>query len=297
MYAIAGVSGRTGAAVARALLDQGAPVRVIVRRADAGADWHKRGAEVAIADLGDAQALTEALRDMQGAYLLNPPRYDLADPFAVAGVVGAAMAKAVAASGVARAVVLSSVGAHQPAGTGIIASTRRLEQAFTAIATPVAFLRANYFFENWGAVVPAVTGDGVLPAFLAPLERPIPMATVADIAAAIVTLLTGPAWQGRRTVDLASFRASPLIVAAAFADAAGRPVRAVAVPREQWAGILRGAGMSREVADAFVAMYDGINEGVVVADTASERQTGATTLAAAARALLPGDGRGAQLSA
>jgi NAD(P)H dehydrogenase (quinone) len=165
------------------------------------------------------------------------------------------------------------------------------------VAAPIAFVRANYFFENWVSVLPAVTGQGVLPAFLTPLDRAIPMVAVADIGAAAAELLTGPAWQGRRTIDLASFGASPRDVAAALAEATGKAVHPVAVPREQWAGILRGAGMSDAVAQAFVAMYDGINGGVVVAEAASERRAGATALGAAARALVSDTARGRRTGA
>jgi uncharacterized protein YbjT (DUF2867 family) len=286
MYAVAGVTGQTGAAVARALLEAGAPVRVVVRRPDAGAQWRALGAEVAVADLADAGALARALAGTQGAYLLNPPRYDVADPFTEAQRVGAAFAEAIAAVRVPRVVVLSSVGAHQPAGTGIIGTTRRIEQALAAVAAPIVFLRANYFFENWANVLPAARGDGVLPAFLAPADRRVPMVPVADIAAAVVALLRGPAWTGHRVVELASFDASPADVAAALGGALGKPVAAVGVPHAQWKGILQGAGFRAEIADEFVAMYDGINGGVVAAQPGTERIRGGASLPDAVRALV-----------
>jgi uncharacterized protein YbjT (DUF2867 family) len=285
MFAVAGVTGQTGAAVARALLAAGAPVRVIVRRADAGAPWRALGADVAVADLAESGALARALAGTQGAYLLNPPRYDLADPFAEAQRIGAAFAEAIAASVVPRVVVLSSVGAHQPAGTGVIGTTRRIEQALAAVAAPIVFLRANYFFENWTNVLPAARGDGVLPAFLAPADRRVPMVTIADIAAAVVALLRGAAWTGHRVVELASFEASPADVAAALGGALDKTVNPVMVPHTQWKGILQGAGFRAEIADEFVAMYDGINHGVVAAQPGTERIRGGSSLADAARAL------------
>src|SRR5215213_6926642 len=98
MYAIAGVSGNTGAAVATRLLRAGEKVRVIVRRAEAGASWQAQGAEVAIADLGDASALSAALRGATAAYLLNPPAYNDSDPVGRAAAVGRAFAQAIDAS-------------------------------------------------------------------------------------------------------------------------------------------------------------------------------------------------------
>jgi NAD(P)H dehydrogenase (quinone) len=282
MYAVAGVSGQTGTAVAEALLAVGETVRVIVRRADAGAAWRARGAEVAIADIGDATALTAALRGTRGAYLLNPPAYGAADPFAVAASVGASFAQALAASGIGRAVILSSVGSHLAQGTGIIATNRRIEQELVNVAVPVASLRARYFFENWRHALGAVTANGILPSFLTPLGRRVGMVAVDDIAAEVVALLRGAAWQGRRIVELASFDASPAEVAAALAKALERDVKPVPVARDQWAGILAGGGMGPAAVAAFVEMYDGINAGVVVPPSETEARRGSTDLATAA---------------
>jgi uncharacterized protein YbjT (DUF2867 family) len=285
MFAVAGVSGQTGAAVAEALLAAGESIRVIVRKPEAGNAWRARGAEVAVADLTDVPAMTAALHGTRGAWLLNPPRYDQADPFAQAGNVGAAVAAALNASGIPRAVVLSSVGAHQAAGTGIIGTAHQFERALAGVTTPIALLRANYFFENWNNVLGAVRASDVLPTFLDPLARAIPMAAVADIGIAAAELLRGPAWTGTRTIDFASFDASPADVAAAFGSVLGKTVKAVAVPQEQQAGILQSAGFRPEIAAAFVQMYEGINGGVAVAAAGSERRRGSTTLVGAARAL------------
>ena len=286
MYAVAGVSGKTGAAVARALQAVGEPVRVIVRRVEAGEVWEARGAEVAVVDLTDRAALTAALRGTKGAYLLNPPRYDVADPFAEADKVGAALAHAIDASGTGRVVLLSSVGGHLTAGTGIIGTTHRVEEALADTKTPVAVLRARYFFENWAHVLGAARGDGVLPSFLAPADRRVPMVPVADIASAVAELLRGAPWTGRKVVELASFEASPLEVAAAVGAALDKPVAPVIAPHEQWAGILRGNGFSPEVAAAFVAMYDGINAGIVSPQSGIERRQGKSSLTQAARNLV-----------
>jgi len=287
MYAIAGITGHTGAATAEALLAAGEKIRVIVRRADAAAPWAARGADVAIADLGDAVALTTALRGTQGAFLLNPPAYAAADPFTVAQRQGAVFAQAIADSRVPRVVVLSSIGAQHAAGTGIIRTTHLVEQALADANTPVAFLRAAYFIENWAAVLPAVRGDGVLPSFLAPLDRAFPMVPVADIGAAAADLLRGPGWQGPRAVELAGASdATPVAVAAAFAAALGKPVEAVAVPREQWAGILGAAGFAPALIEAFMQMYDGILSGHVTAEAGNERRRGTLPLERAVRDLL-----------
>src|SRR5260370_37762196 len=79
MFVISGVSGHTGAAAASTLLSQGKQVRVIVRDAHKGEPWRQRGAEVAVANLADATALTAALRGAEGVYALIPPDYGADD--------------------------------------------------------------------------------------------------------------------------------------------------------------------------------------------------------------------------
>lgn len=78
-FAIAGVSGRTGRVAAEKLLGQGHEVRVIVRDAKKGEEWAGRGAAVAVADVGDSEALASALDGVDAAYLLIPPHMGVED--------------------------------------------------------------------------------------------------------------------------------------------------------------------------------------------------------------------------
>ena len=286
MFAVAGVSGQTGAAVARALLAAGESVRVIVRRVEAGVEWASRGAEIAAADLADASALTAALTGADGAYLLNPPAYGSQDPIGAGARLGEVYADAIRASRVERVVMLSSVGAHLANGNGIIGSVNRVEQALSHVKAAIAIVRAQYFFENWTHVLQPVRDNGVLPTFLGPADKRFPTVPVADIAAQVVALLRGPAWTGRRVVELASFEASPGEVAQALAAELGRPVSPVLVPHDQWSAILGRNGFSPAVVEKFVEMYDGLNSGHIAPERGVERVVGATTLREAARALV-----------
>jgi uncharacterized protein YbjT (DUF2867 family) len=73
MFVVLGVSGNTGSVVAQNLLDRGQPVRVIVRSEEKGTIWKEKGAEVAVADIMDIAAMTNALFGADGAYFLLPP--------------------------------------------------------------------------------------------------------------------------------------------------------------------------------------------------------------------------------
>jgi uncharacterized protein YbjT (DUF2867 family) len=106
--------------------------------------------------------------------------------------------------------------------------------------------------------VASARDDGVLPSFLQPLDRAIPMAAVADIAATAADLLT-QSWSKGRIVELTSAEVSPNTAAAAFAMLLGHDVVAQAVPRETWGTLFKTQGMQDPVPR--IQMLDGFNEG------------------------------------
>ena len=68
MYIVSGATGQTGSVVARTLLEKDLPVRVIVRSEEKGKPWKDLGAEVAVADVQDAESLTKALEGGKALY-------------------------------------------------------------------------------------------------------------------------------------------------------------------------------------------------------------------------------------
>ena len=282
MYAIAGVSGNTGAATADALLAKGEKIRVIVRDAAKGETWAARGAEVAVADLEDSEALAQALKDVDGAFLLLPPKVTengILDRFET---LTRSQISAAEAAGLAHVVLLSSVGAHLASGTGPIRSLNRAEDLWRGFSGARTFLRPCYFMENWANLLHPVTEQGVLPSFLHPLDREVPMISVRDIGrAAAEALIDGGS--GTQVIELAGPRAySPEAIAAVFSEQLNRPVAAVAVPQDQWSGQLQSVGLSADMAGLLAEMYQGINEGRIVPESGSVRQgtTGFETVAA-----------------
>lgn len=70
---VTGATGKTGGQVAARLLAAGYPVRAYVRREDArSAKLMAAGAQIAVGDLADPQALLDAMRDVQRGYFLPP---------------------------------------------------------------------------------------------------------------------------------------------------------------------------------------------------------------------------------
>ena len=260
MDVVAGASGNTGGAVARELLARGAPVRVLVRDADKGAAWRRAGAEVAMGDLTDAASLVRAFAGARGVYVLNPPAYPLPDLFAQARAIAEAVASAAREARLERLVVLSSVGAHRAEGTGIIATNRTFEKRLGGLGIPVVFLRSAYFLSNWAWVAGPAAAQGVLPSFLAPAERAIPMVAATDIGRVAAAALLSDEPGG--VIELAGPRSySPRDVAAAFARVLGRGVEVVEIPEAGWGDALGGSGFAPRTIAAWTEMFRGFNSG------------------------------------
>lgn len=283
MFAITGITGQVGGAVARTLIDNAQPVRAVVRDAEKGAAWARKGCEVAVADLDDAAALKKAFAGVQGVFFLLPPVFDPSPDFGEARCVIAAVREALDAARPARVVSLSTIGA-QALQPNLLQQHQLQEKSLGSLPLPITFLRAAWFMENaaWD-VAPART-TGVIPSFLHPLDKPMPMVATEDIGRVAAELLQ-ETWQGRRVVELEGARLSPNDVAAAFARVLGRDVRMDAVPRATWEALFKSQGMKNPVPRT--QMLDGFNEGWIDFEgDASSTRKGTVSLDAVLQALI-----------
>lgn len=265
MYIVSGATGQTGSVVARTLLEKGLPVRVIVRSEAKGKSWQDLGAEVAVADVQDAGALTEALEGGKVLYLMNPPNYQSENMFVETEKVIRAFQTAIENSQLEKLVVLSSVGAHIPSGTGVVGTVNLLEQSFKDSEIPTMFVRPPSFMENWNSTLETVKNEGILPSFFQPLDKKVPQVSVEDVgrAAAEAMLETS---EGTQIKELAGFRYSPNDFADAFSKVLGKDVQAVAVPVSQWMDIFRTFCSPRN-AELMVELNHGINNGHLTFET------------------------------
>lgn len=283
MFAITGITGQVGGAVARALIDNGQRVRAVVRDAEKGAAWARQGCELAVADLDDAAALKKAFAGVEGVFFLLPPVFDPSPDFGEARRVIAAVREALGTVRPAKVVSLSTIGA-QALQPNLLLQHRLQEESLGSLPLPITFLRAAWFMENaaWD-VAPART-TGVIPSFLFPLDKPVPMVATEDIGRVAAELLQ-ETWQGKRVVELEGARLAPNDVAAAFSRVLGREVRMDVVPRATWEALFESQGMKNPVPRA--QMLDGFNEGWIDFEgDASSTRKGTVSLDTVLRALI-----------
>jgi uncharacterized protein YbjT (DUF2867 family) len=284
-YAVAGVTGNTGSVVARTLLDAGEKVRVIVRDAAKGEAWKRDGAEVAVADLGDARALAAALKGVKGAYLLLPPRVQSEQVVADQARITESLATAVAEARVPHVVFLSSIAAQLEQGTGPILTVRQAEQRFAKVAgTTFTFLRPAYFMENFASSLGGLP-DGAFNTFLAQ-GRSFPTIATRDIGRIAAARLRAGA-QKNEIVQLAGpSDVSIEEVATTFGEVARRPLTLQVAPVAIMADVLAGFGLSRDMGRLYAEMTASMNQGEIRFDPAEALERGTTPLIEVAKQLL-----------
>jgi NAD(P)H dehydrogenase (quinone) len=258
MYAITGITGKVGGALARALLADGRPVRAVVRNEKKGKEWADRGCEIAPATMDNASALTAAFTGADGVFILPPSEFDPAPGFPEARVVIDAVKTALESAHQRKVVCLSTIGA-QATQRNLLTQRGLMEQALSQLSAPVTFLRPAWFMENFAWDVATARDEGVLSSFLQPLDMRVPMIATADVGRVAAELLQQN-WKGCRVVELeARHRTSPNEAASTFAKVLGHPVNAQAIPRETWESLFKSQGMRDPTMR--IKMLDGFNDG------------------------------------
>jgi len=258
MYAITGITGKVGGAVARTLLAAGQPVRAVVRDAARARSWAELGCEVVTADMDDAATLTAAFEGTQGVFILPPSEFDPSPGFPEARAVIDAVRGALQSAAPGKVVCLSTIGA-QATETNLLTQRTLMEQALSTLPMPVAFLRPGWFMENAAWDVAPARDTGTIPSFLQPLDKPVPMVATADVGRVAGQLLL-EVWRGVRVVELEGpQRVTPIDIADTFARILGHAVVAEVVQRDTWDALFRSQGMKEPLPR--MRMLDGFNEG------------------------------------
>jgi uncharacterized protein YbjT (DUF2867 family) len=258
MFAITAITGQVGGVVARTLLAAGKNIRAVVRDSAKGETWTRQGCEVALAPMDDPQALRAAFAGTEGVFVLLPPNFDPSPGFPESRSIIAAVHKALEGARPERVVVLSTVGA-QATSENLLTQLSLMEQGLGTLPLSVTFLRPAWFMENAAWDLPPARDTGVIPSFLQPLDRKIPMVSTADVGRVAAELLQ-ESWNGNRVVELEGpRRISPNDIAAGYAHLLGRAVSPKVVPRDTWEALFRSQGMHNPTPR--MRMLDGFNEG------------------------------------
>jgi uncharacterized protein YbjT (DUF2867 family) len=289
MFAITGITGNVGGEVARNLLAAKQPVRGVARDVGKCKTWAQQGCEIVGADISDAVSLASAFKGAEGVFVLVPPNFDPSPDFREARAIAATLRQALDTARPDKVVYLSTIGA-QAAQPNLLTQHTIIERVLGDSPLPITFLRAAWFMENSSWDVAPATNSGVIPSFLQPLDKPVPMIATADIGRVAAALLQ-ESWSGHRVVELEGpHRVTPNEIAATFSRLLGRPVKMDVVPRDTWESLFLSQGMKNPTPR--IRMLDGFNEGwIEFASGEADSQKGKVALETVLRSLVERAGK------
>lgn len=249
MILVTGAAGKTGQAVVRSLVAQGAAVRAFVRTAEQATALLALGAAEAV--VGTFAATDDLVRACTGAatiYHICPNMHP--DELQI----GRNLLTAAQQAGVAR-FVYHSVLHPQVEAMAHHWQKVRVEELLFQAGLAYTIVQPAAYMQNVLAAWPAVMSDGVYRVPYAAHTR-LGMVDLADVAAAVTRLLLEPALDFGAYELAGSEVLTQDEVAAQMAAWAGRPVRCEVVERAEWAAAARLRGMNDYTVTTLLAMFE-----------------------------------------
>lgn len=140
-------------------------VTIVTRDESRGKDLKDAGAEIAVADVRDVEALRSVFQSGKRAFLLNPPADFSSDTDKEERENVAAILSALDGSSLEKVVAASTYGAFDGERCGDLTVLHEFEQALKKQSIPAAFNRAGYYMSNWAGMAEPVQENGTLLSF------------------------------------------------------------------------------------------------------------------------------------
>jgi uncharacterized protein YbjT (DUF2867 family) len=282
-------SGHVGSAVADFLLQRGGDisVRLLGRRPNMLEAFIQRGADVAVGSQDDADYLLRATRDVDALFWVTPPGFGSDNVRAFQNRLGHAAAYAIRTNRIPRVVNFSSIGAGLDSGVGLINGLHDVEELLNEAGGNITHLRPGFFFENLLYQRDSIKNAGRISLPLSGSRR-FGMIATRDIARVAADRLSDRKWTGHQVCELhgpadMSFDE----VAEVLSQALGRKVEFVRCDLQQQRQTILSSGMSENVAELMIEMYEAAESGrLQPSQGRSPQTTTPTTLSQFARAVM-----------
>jgi uncharacterized protein YbjT (DUF2867 family) len=248
MILITGAGGKTGKAIIKALVARGAPVRAFVRSTAREATLKALGVrETVTGEMDDPHALTRATDGVQAIYHICPNVSPHEVSFAKALVDSATR------SGVSR-LVYHSVLHPQIEAMPHHWNKLRVEEILFSSPLDVTILQPTAYMQNSLAERDSIVRFGIYRVPY-PIETRLSLVDLDDVAEAAATVLTHAGHSSATYELVGTSPLSQIEVAATFAQALRKPVRAEAEPLDAWDRRAHAAGMDDYSRDTLTKMF------------------------------------------
>lgn len=273
-YVITGGSGHISGPVAEKLLLAGHQVTVIGRDAARLQLLKERGAVTAIGSLEDAKFLADSFSGSDAAYLMIPQNHVVDDFRDFQNRVAKNMVKALSLSGIKKAVVLSSVGAHMGKGAGPVDGLADLEHMITTDLPEVdaLYLRPSFFYYNLFQQIGLIKQMQIMGSNYSTGNDKLVLTHTDDIADIAAEVLINLNFTGKSIRYIASDERSTDDIARILGEAIGKPGTPWVVFPDQQAleGMLQN-GLKLSLAKDYIALGNAIGNGQMQSDYAANK--------------------------
>ena len=264
-FTILGATGQIGSQITQSLLELGHSVRAVSRNPDSLESLATKGAESFVSHLDDAEKLTEAFTNVDGAFTMIPPDLSAPNVRDFMRQTSHAQVEAIQKSGIKRVAILSSIGAHIPDNDSHISGHYEHEKQLSKLTNvDLHIFRPDYFMEK--VLFSAGTIQN-MNFWSSPLKADLPlnMTATKDIAANVVSVLTGKHNPGVIEL-LGSDSISCAEATMIMADILNRPdLKYVESTYEDTKNaIIQYRGASENYTDDLINMYKAYNDGILI---------------------------------
>jgi uncharacterized protein YbjT (DUF2867 family) len=280
MFVITGATGNIGKVIAENLIKKGKKIRAIARNPEQLKNLEKLGAESFPGSLEDASFFSRAFQGAEAVFTMNPPNPVAKDATKYQRSVADALFSGLRNARVPSVVNLSSVGGEVPEGTGPISGLHYQEEKLNELHDAnILHLRPTYFMENFLIDIPMIKNMGIDGS---PTRADYTMAMIAtrDIGNYAAGRLNELDFQGKTVKYLLGPRDYSMAEAVTILGRSiGKPDLAyVQFPYEDAIGAMVQSGLSQSVAETYVEMSRGFNEGLIVPEPRTAQNTTPTSM-------------------
>ena len=261
-------TGQIGSQLVTRLVDDEAPVRVIVRdpsRLDPGA---RERVEVVKGSHDNPAVLDQALNEAEALFWLVPP--DLRAPSAKAHYLNFATAgaEAIRRHGIGHVVGVTSAGHGWPKPAGLLSAAFAMDAELERSGAAYRALSMPFYMENLDRQLDTIRQHGVFSLTYA-ADRPLAMIATRDIAQTAAELLTNRSWSGQQQLRVfGPERLTPDQMAEVMSDVLARPVAYRQTSIEDFVSGMAARGSSEQAIHDMTEMNVAQDEGLYDADWA-----------------------------
>ncbi len=250
---LTGATGKVGQEVLKALKQTGATIKAAVRDL---AKAESLGVEGVKFDFDEKATWASALGGVDALYLVTPPFH----PREVE--IGKAIVDAAVAAGVQKIVKLSAMGAENAD-----AFAHKAVDAYVAQAgVDYTILKPSFFMQNFN-MMHAETIRGAAAFYLAAADGKTGFVDTRDIAAVAAKALTEPGHEKAEYVLTGSEAIDHHRVAELLSEAAGRPIKYVAISEQDAIAGMKQAGMPENGIEALTVLMGFVRAGYTAVTT------------------------------